>query len=414
MKKLFNQIFFLKKSKSAGTRLPTIYLRITIDRIRTEVSTQRQCDPKKWISQAGRVSGKTEETRTLNDYLDTIEHRIYDIRKELIGEDIELTGELIKSKFLGIGERARMLVEIYRFHNEQFASLVGTEFAPGTLKKFKTALSSLEAFVKWKFSKADIAISDLNYQFITEYEFYLKTVRGLQHNSAMGIIKKLKKIVRQCVANDWIVKDPFMNYKIKTHETHRAYLLEDELKIIASKYIQVERLSQVRDVFLFSCYTGLSYSDVAKLTSSDIASGIDNEKWIFTKRTKTGEASRIPLLPIALTIIERYRNHPKTSSSGKLLPMLSNQRMNSYLKELADVCKINKELTFHCARHTFATTVTLTNGVPLETVSKMLGHKNLRTTQIYARVLDVKVSEDMKSVRDKYSEKFISKECKVG
>jgi site-specific recombinase XerD len=204
-----------------------------------------------------------------------------------------------------------------------------------------------------------------------------------------------------------------MNYKIKTYATHRAYLSEDELKVVADKYIPIERLSQVRDVFLFSCFTGLSYSDVAKLSCQDIATGIDNEKWIFTNRTKTGEASRIPLLPTALTIIEKYRNHPKTRNSGKLLPVLSNQRMNSYLKELANICEINKELTFHCARHTFATAVTLNNGVPIESVSKMLGHKNLRTTQIYAKVLDIKVSEDMRSLKEKYSKKLTSRECKV-
>ena len=414
MKKLFNQIFFLKKSKSGATGLSTIYLRITVDGKRTEISTQRQCDHRKWISQAGRVNGKTEETRTLNNYLDTVEHRIYDIHKELIAGDIEITGELIKSKFIGISERPRMLVEIYKYHNEQFANLVGKEFSVGTLKKFKTALSSLEAFINWKFNKSDISINFLNYQFITDYEFYLKAVRGLQHNSAMGIIKKLKKIVRQCVANDWLDKDPFMNYKIKTNETKRAFLLEDELKIIADKQFQIERLTQVRDIFLFSCFTGLSYSDVAKLRAQDIVTGIDGEKWIFTNRTKTDETSRVPLLPTALAMIEKYRNHPKTNNSGKLLPLLTNQRMNSYLKELADVCGINKKLTFHCARHTFATTVTLTNGVPIETVSKMLGHKNLRTTQIVAKVLDIKVSDDMKVLRQKYGENLTFRGSKVG
>ena len=294
-----------------------------------------------------------------------------------------------------------MLVEIYNYHNLQVAALVGKEYAPGTLLRFKSALASLEAFLGWKFNKTDISLKHLNYQFLTDYEFFLKAVRGLQHNSAMGIIKKLKKIVRQCVANDWMEKDPFMNYKVKTYETHRAILLEEELNRIAEKQLPVERLAQVRDIFLFSCFTGLSYSDVAKLTARDIVTGIDGEKWIFTHRTKTDESSRIPLLPTPLALIEKYRDHPQANNAGKLFPMLSNQRMNSYLKELADVCGIQKELTFHCARHTFATTVTLTNGVPIETVSKMLGHKTLRTTQQYAKILDKKVSEDMQLLKAK-------------
>lgn len=219
----------------------------------------------------------------------------------------------------------------------------------------------------------------------------------------MSNMKKLKKIVRQCIANEWMTNDPFKSYKITTKETHRNFLLRDELELLAAKKLFVSRLEQVRDIFLFSCYTGLSYADVVKLVVSDVAIGIDGEQWIFTSRVKTDALSRIPLLPVAKSIIEKYRDHPKVQLSGRLLPNMSNEKLNCYLKEITALCGFKKELTFHCARHTFATTVTLTNGVPIETVGKMLGHKNIRTTQIYAKILDSKVSEDMQNLKKKLS-----------
>ncbi|MBS1489108.1 MAG: hypothetical protein OJF59_000655 [Cytophagales bacterium] len=402
MKKTFNQIFFLKKSKSVSQFL-TVYLRITIDGVRTEISTQRTCDPQQWVSALGRLKGKTEETKSFNNYLEAVQFRIYEIHKELVANGAEVTGELMKQKFLGSADRARMLVEIYTQHNQQFAELVGKEFSKGTLKRFEVCKNSIVNFLQWKFKTTDIDIRKLNFEFINDYEFFLKSVQGCAHNTSMGYLKKLKKIVRQCVAKDWLDKDPFMSFKITLKDTHRVYLLEEELQTLASKPINIDRLSTVRDIFLFSCYTGLSYSDVEKLTVTDISTGIDGEKWIFTTRTKTDTATRVPLLPPAQAIIEKYSMQPERLNLGKLLPVFTNQRMNSYLKELADICKINKELTFHCARHTFATTITLTNGVPIETVSKMLGHKNLRTTQHYAKILDLKVSQDMEVLRAKFT-----------
>jgi site-specific recombinase XerD len=189
---------------------------------------------------------------------------------------------------------------------------------------------------------------------------------------------------------------------MSVNETHKTFLNEQELLLIAEKQIAIKRLEQVRDIFLFSCYTGLAYCDVAKLTEANVVIGVDGDRWIFTNRAKTNTASKIPLLPISNSIVNKYADHPVTSRSGKLLPVMSNQRMNSYLKELTDLCGITKELTFHCARHTFATTVTLTNGVPIETVSKMLGHKSLKTTQHYAKIVDKKVSEDMRALKEKY------------
>lgn len=196
-------------------------------------------------------------------------------------------------------------------------------------------------------------------------------------------------------------KNPFVNYKAKVKEVERAYLVQEEIQAIVDKEFATERLNQVKDIFLYSCFTGLAYIDVKQLTRSNIGLGIDGGKWIFTNRQKTDTRSNISLLPIAEEILDKYKQHPQCLNEGKLLPVLSNQKMNSYLKEIADLCEINKELTFHIARHTFATTVTLTNGVPIESVSKMLGHKNLRTTQHYAKILDKKVSDDMKVLRTK-------------
>mgnify|MGYP002128670122 CR=1 FL=1 len=200
-----------------------------------------------------------------------------------------------------------------------------------------------------------------------------------------------------------------MNNKAKIKEVIRDFLSESEIENMMNKKFVSERLELVRDIFIFSCFTGLAYVDVKQLSRNHLSFGIDGDKWIFKNRQKTDTSSKIPLLPIALEIINKYENHPACANENRLLPILSNQKMNAYLKEIADVCGINKELTFHIARHTFATTITLSNGVPIETVSKMLGHTNLKTTQHYAKILDKKVSEDMKSLRTKLSQKETEK-----
>jgi site-specific recombinase XerD len=189
-------------------------------------------------------------------------------------------------------------------------------------------------------------------------------------------------------------------------EVERAFLSQDEIETMFNKEFGTDRLNLVKDIFLFSCFTGLAYADVKKLKRNNIALGVDGERWIFINRTKTDTRSNIPLLPISTAILEKYQNHPQAINQERLLPILSNQKMNSYLKEIADLCGIHKELTFHIARHTFATTVTLTNGVPIESVSKMLGHKNLHTTQHYAKILDLKVSDDMKVLKEKFGDGY--------
>ncbi len=200
---------------------------------------------------------------------------------------------------------------------------------------------------------------------------------------------------------EWIEKDPFERFKFSFNKVDRGYLTEKELNTIKSKSFNIPRLQFVKDLFIFSCYTGLSYIDVINLTNENIIMGIDGEYWIQTIRQKTEMVVNIPLLPVALNILNNYKDHPKSIHGDQLFPSLSNQKLNSYLKEVGDICEIQKSLTFHMARHTFATTVTLSNGVPIETVSKVLGHSNLSTTMIYARVLKTKISEDMHKLKDK-------------
>lgn len=380
MNKTISIHFRLKKRSTyvIGENLP-IYLRLTIDGERPEFSTQREIDPAKWNAKKGRaIATKKEETRQLNSFLETMQAQIYEAQHALLYQGKEITVKSIRNQMLGIEEEVvdplkdKSLMPVYREHIKQISDLVGKEYAKGTLKRFKSAFVSPEAFMKHK-KIEDIKLRELNCQFITDYEFFLKTVWNVEHNTAMGTIKK---IIRICVAHDWMEKDPFMNYKVKIRDTNRPYLLQDELdRIIALKFIS-DRLANVRDIFVFCCYTGLAYADVQKLKRVDIVIGHDGEKWIHTERVKTDTSTRVPLLPQVLKIVDSYKDHPYCVNQCKLLPVMSNQKMNEYLKEIADRCEINKKMTFHTARHTFATTVTLANGVPIETVSKMLGHKN--------------------------------------
>lgn len=405
MKTKVSILFYTKRAKAAANGLVPIYTRITINGKRFEQSTNRFVEISKWSTEGNKMKGTSEEARLINNHLDLLKNQIRDAEMELIHKKIPVTIEIIKSKLLGIDERARMLVPIFQDHNNKIKELIGKEYAPGTLERYTTSLKHTIEFMQWKYNVSDIDITKIDHAFITDYEFWLRSVRNCANNTAVKYLKNFNKIIKLCLANDWLDKNPFANYKSKVKEVDRVYLTEEEIQSIIEKDFKTERLSLVRDIFLFSCFTGLAYIDVKNLTKSHISYGIDGEKWIFTHRQKTESASKIPILPVTQMIIDKYENHPQCNNEDKLLPILSNQKMNAYLKEIASVCEIEKELTFHIARHTFATTVTLTNGVPIESVSKMLGHKNLRTTQHYAKVLDRKVSEDMKMLKDKFSHK---------
>jgi len=399
----FSLLFYLKQQKIYTSGPKPIYMRITVNGKRAEVSAGRDCEPSVWNSHAGRAIGTKSETRALNSYLDTLQTKVMNAHQQLIGAGESITADRLRDQFIGRAEKAYYIVELFNDHNDQVKALIGNGFEANTLKSYRSSFKHLKAFVQHQYGKTDMDIKKLNHAFIVNYEFYLKSVCKCSGVSAAKYVKHLKKIVNSCLANKWLTDNPFINYRSKAKAKEKEFLMSEELEAITTKSITIERLIQVRDIFIFCCYTGLCYADVQKLQRHQITKGVDGEQWIFTTRQKTDTSSRIPLLTIAVDIVNKYADHPQCVNKNLVLPVLSNQRMNSYLKEIADVCGITKTLTFHMARHTFATTVTLSNGVPIESVSKMLGHNSIKTTQHYAKVLDLKVSRDMAALRKKYA-----------
>jgi site-specific recombinase XerD len=388
-------MFFMRKPKNSPNGIYPIYLRITVDGKSSELSTKRKCHTSTWSAKTGRSTGGKETTRELNSFLDTLTQQVYQAKRRLMEADKELTAEAIKRNMTGTDDERRTIIEIFNKHNQQLKALEGTEFASNTIKRYATTLEHTKSFLKWKYGAEDLDIRKLNHETIAEFDFWLKGIQKCNHNSTMKYLSNFKKIVLIAVKNKWLSSDPFANFKFTKKPVQRHALTENELNAIATKNFNNERLQSVRDIFIFSCYTGLSYADVQKLRTDELHIGIDKNLWIFTNRQKTGASTRMPLMPEALAIVDKYKAHPRCVVSGLLLPILSNQKMNSYLKEIADTCDIDKPLTFHIARHTFATTVTLSHGVPIETVSKILGHSSIKQTQHYAKLTDNKVSDDI-------------------
>lgn len=403
MSQSFSTIFWIKRGKANKSGKAPIYARVTINSRRAEISTGQKIEAERWNVNSGSVKGNREDARIINTALENIRNKIKSIYYDLAEKNSHVTADLIKDSFLGKKRSEHSVLEVFKYHNEQMRAQVGKEYALGTYKRYETSLRLTEEFIKYKYNRSDMQLSELKYNFITEYEFYLKTVRNNNHNTTIKYLRNFKKIIHMAVANDWLQKYPFLAHKVKIKEVKRDFLTQEELDRINQKKFSTGRLELVKDIFVFCCYTGLSYVDLAKLTPNNIDIGIDGDQWLFVDRTKTGNPSHVPLLVPALAIIQKYQNNLEAENKGLLLPVISNQKLNAYLKEIADVCEIKKHLTFHIARHTFATTVTLTNGVPIESVSSMLGHKNLKTTQIYAKVVKKKISEDMRILKEKLS-----------
>ena len=393
----FGVAFYLKKQKTTHAGKSPIYARITVNGRRIEISVKRSIEENNWNATKGMAKGSREETVKLNKYLDQFKAGIIGSYQQLLLQKKFITAELLKEKVTGSDQSEFTLCKLMEYHNAEQSHVL----EPGTMKNYYTTQKYIKEFIKERFKTSDKYLSELSYKFITDFDYYLrnrtpeKGQKGLNNNGLMKHIERFCKMVNLAVRLEWLDRNPFHAYQLRFEKVEREYLTKDELARIEAKKFNIVRLQVVKDLFIFSCYTGLAYIDVFNLTPANLIEKSKNNLWISTNRKKTNEPVRVPLLPKALAIVEKYKGHPQALAEGKVLPTLSNQKLNSYLKEIADMCDITKPLTFHIARHTFATTVTLTNGVPIETVSKLLGHSKLTTTQIYAKVIESKINDDM-------------------
>lgn len=397
----FSVLFYIRKDRKKENKAP-IYVRITSQHSKVSFPISLMVGINQWDTKKGCAKSRSKDEDSINAEIELWKSRIYDANSELLDTNKTPTAVAIKNKLFGTEQQYHTLIKLAEIHNGQMELLIGKSTTYGNYKNYKTTFKFLRSFLDYKYNMQDIPISQLNNQFISDFVFYLQTQKECKNNGAMKHAQRLKKFTNYAIANEWLAKDPFRNFRIRFEKKERNILNMSEVKLLEDLMPPNYKLEKVRDVFLFAVYTGLAYADVYDLTKEKTIKDGSGQLWIDTTRIKTKIRLKIPILPKAEKILHKYKLIEKQQHE-KLLPVMSSQKINDYLKELALLAGINKYLTFHVARHTFATTITLNNGMPIETVSKLLGHTNLRTTQIYSRVLDEKISSDMDALKKRLS-----------
>lgn len=397
----FRVLFFLKKTRLLKNGEASVCMRITVNGTRVENNIRKSIDPALWSQAKETARGKSRRACDLNTYIEEARIKLYQIFCELEQQNRPITAHLLQELFFGQEkpEEVRTLLGTMQEHNDQCRALVGTDYALITVRRYESCRRYLAELIRQRYGKEDLPLAEVNGELVRAFAFYLKTEKGCQQNTVIRYMKCLKKITNLARANDWMAKDPFLGIRFHEKEVVREFLTMDELQTIYRKEFPLERLTLVRDVFIFAAFTGLAFIDVQQLAPEHIVRDNNGNLWIRKPRQKTKNMCNIPLLDIPQEILRKYANHPTCRKKGVLLPVPCNQKMNSYLKEIADICMIRKNLTTHCARHSYATSVCLANGVSLENVAKMLGHSNIKMTQHYARVLDSSILRDMMQVR---------------
>ena len=381
--------FLARKSLIKKTGMVPIYCRIRYEDSTSQFNTKIDVLYINWDSKRTRVRGNCK--KAFNLQLETIRIDIIKKYELLYKTNTIITAKTILDFYKNNMILMNSIVNVFQQHNENMKLLIDVEFSKGSYKNYETTIKHLRNYIKTKYNINDISLNKINYDFIYNFSQYILLKTKCTHNGMMKHIQRFKKITNFCIKNNFITKDPFVGFKINFKKSNRVFINNDELHTL--KHINLNNsLNKVRDIFLFACYTGLSYIDLYNLNIKNIQKGNDGLEWIYIKRHKTDIPSNVPILPYALYILNIYKTQ---NNINGIFPMISNQKTNKSLKQISHLCNFNKKLTFHSARHTFATTITLTNGVPIETVSKMLGHNNIKTTQIYAQVIDSKISAEM-------------------
>ena len=406
MKSTFRILFYARWEKTKENGKVPLQARITLDGQKVKFSLKAEVSPDIWEPKAGKAVGQTKEAFQLNRYLDSIRGQIISSYHRLSEANEVVTAVMIKDAFLGYDVKTNTLLEVFQEFNDRQEKLIGIDIAQSTFNKYDLTYRRLKEFLKAKLRKNDILLCQVDRNFVMDFEAWLKIEYKLDTNSSEKLMRIFKRITTMCFKNGQIPKDPFCDHKLRKVKKDRGYLTKAELEKIIDFKPDNKRLEKVRDIFLFCCFTGFDYSTTAALTDKNLVVDDDGSLWIETHRIKTGTPSKVKLLDVPLSILKKYELR---RDSNFLLPVMSNAKYNLYLKEIASICGIEKRVTSHLARHTFATTVTYANGVSIESISKMLGHTKLSTTQIYARIVDKTVSNEMDKLAEKLSDtKFSS------
>ena len=398
----FSILFWIYSSR-AKNHQTGIYARVTVNGQKVNISLKYKADVRTWDAKRQKAKGNSETSRVLNLYLNQVQAQLFQCFQNLKLRGKLITADSIKTEYLGDSDNSKTLQNLLEYHTKKTEKTL----AIGTLRNFGVTQRYINKYLNNVLKTKDVYLKELDYKFICDFANFLLCYWPKGHPMAMGNntimkhIQRFRKIVTLGYHIEWMERDPFVRWKPVYEKRERPFLTENELSNIETYNFLIARLERVRDLFVFSCYTGIAYVDLMSLTHDNIIKGIDGNDWIFTNRQKTKVPVKVPLLAKAKTLIDKYQNHPMTQITETLFPVITNEKVNFYLKEIGKATGLKKNLTFHMARHTFATTVTLSNGVPIETVSKLLGHTKIASTQIYARVIERKVSEDMELLKKK-------------